>query len=85
LYGEILDFWFMINYSWIFHVIFKRRYVFITGILDFFETFLIVIFLITNEFTRVMNILPILSSLKWTMALLMISLVVLHLVKRVRQ
>ena len=84
-YGEVLDFWFMINYSWILHLIFKKKFVFITGVLDFFETSLIVLFLITNEFISVMNLLTIFSSLKWTMALLMISLVVLHLVKRVRQ
>jgi len=84
-YGEILDFWFMINYSWILHLIFKKKFVLITGGVDFFETSLIVLFLITNEFISVMNLLPILSSLKWTTALLMISLVILHLVKRVRQ
>lgn len=85
LYGEFFDFWFMINYSWILHLILKKKFVFIIGVLDFFETFLIVVFLITNQFLSVMNLLPIFSSLKWTLAIFMISLVVLHLVKRVRQ
>ena len=85
LFGEFFDFWFMINYSWILYIILKKKFVFIIGVLDFFETFLIVTFLISNEFMSVMNLLPVFSFLKWNLAIVMVSLVVLHLVKRVRQ
>jgi len=80
LYGELVDFWFMANYSWILFLLFrsvqrKSRKVWwslLTGALDFAETFLIIIYLRKDKFFLAHEFLPCISSLKWFSALLLI-------------
>ena len=70
--GELFDFWFMINYSWLLLLAF-RKYLpskllwlaFIPGILDFGETSLITYYLHFREFSSVHQLMPFFSSLKW--------------------
>jgi len=80
LFVELFDFWFMINYSWINFIMAKKVKVscqrlwiaFVPGILDVFETTLIVYFLHYRELSAVHELLPILSSLKWISAIALI-------------
>jgi hypothetical protein len=86
LFAEIFDFWFMTNYTWINFLAAKRVglqprllwIVFVPGVLDFFETILIVYFLHFRQFTFCHDLLPVLSSLKWATA---ISLIIFLLKK----
>jgi hypothetical protein len=82
LFGEIVDYWFMINYSWLFFLAFRKKWVFLPLILDFCETTLIVIFLISGEFYAVMRILPFLSVPKWFMAAALFALLLVQLIKK---
>lgn len=76
-YSEILDYWYMVNYSWIFylgmnyfHPGLKRRWISIFGgVLDFLETSLIMLFLITGEFGLFHEFLPYFSTPKWFLGL----------------
>lgn len=77
LFAEFFDFWFMINYTWINFLAAKKVglkprllwIAFVPGVLDFFETILIVYFLHFRQFTSGHDLLPILSSLKWATAI----------------
>lgn len=77
LFAELFDFWFMINYTWINFLAAKKVFLtprilwiaFVPGVLDFFETILIVYFLQFRQFTFWHEFLPILSSLKWATAI----------------
>ena len=82
LSGEIVDYWFMINYSWLFYLAFRKKWVFLPLILDFCETTLIVIYLLTGEFSAVMKVLPFLSVPKWFMAAALFALLLGQLIKK---
>ena len=69
LWAQCCDFWFMINYTWLFFLGFKKYspgkkvwISFIPGILDFFETGLIVLYLYFREFNSAHQLLPMISS-----------------------
>ena len=81
-WGEIVDYWFMVNYSWIFYLVIPKRIVFIPGCLDFIETSLIILFLKTGEFYSFMDVLPFVSFPKWLGALTLFFLVAAKLLKR---
>ena len=81
-YGELFDFWFMVNYSWIFFLVIKKKIVFIAGLLDFFETFLISYYLFTGEFGAGTSLLPIFSSAKWLFATLTTVAILIILLKK---
>jgi hypothetical protein len=68
LCGEILDFWFMVNYSWLFYLFVPKKIVFLPGLLDFLETSLIVIYLVVGQTFSLLHILPFLSVPKWFLA-----------------
>jgi hypothetical protein len=82
LYGEIVDYWFMINYSWIFYLIIPKKIVFIPGFLDFIETTMIIIFLISGEFNSFHVLLPFVSFPKWCGAVSLFLLVAAKLLKK---
>ena len=72
LAGELFDFWFMINYTWLLFLAVKKYLprkllwlAFIPGILDFGETSLITYYLHFREFSSIHQLLPFFSSLKW--------------------
>jgi len=65
LYAEIVDFWFMINYTWLQFLVVKKWPAFLPGILDFLETSLIVTYLMSNELLMIHQALPFISSTKW--------------------
>jgi hypothetical protein len=72
LLGELFDFWFMINYTWLLLLAFKKYLprkllwmAFVPGILDLGETGLITFYLHFREITSVHQLLPFFSSLKW--------------------
>jgi hypothetical protein len=77
LFAEFFDFWFMINYTWINFLAAKKIALtprilwipFVPGVLDFFETILIVYFLHFRQFTSCHELLPLLSSFKWATAI----------------
>jgi hypothetical protein len=69
LCGEIFDYWFMVNYSWLFYLFVPKKIVFLPGLLDFLETSLIVIYLVVGQNFSLLNILPFLSIPKWFLAL----------------
>lgn len=81
-YGELFDFWFMFNYSWIFFLIIKKKIVFIAGLLDFFETFLICYYLFNGEFMAGTWLLPFFSSAKWLFATLTTVAILIILLKK---
>jgi hypothetical protein len=81
-WGEVVDYWFMVNYSWIFYLVIPKRIVFIPGYLDFIETSLIILFLKTGEFYSFMAVLPFVSFPKWLGALTLFFLVAAKLLKR---
>ena len=81
-YGEIVDYWFMINYTWLFHLAFRKKIVFLPLILDFCETTLIVVFLTTGHYLPVMNALPFFSVPKWFMAAALFALLLVQLLKK---
>lgn len=77
LFAEFFDFWFMTNYTWINFLAAKKVRVksqllwvaFVPGVLDLFETILIVYFLHFRQFTFWHDLLPVLSFLKWLSAI----------------
>ena len=81
-YGELFDFWFMVNYSWIFFLVIKKKIVFIAGLLDFFETFLISYYLFSGEFMAGTWLLPFFSSAKWLFASITTVAIILILLKK---
>lgn len=76
--AEMLDFWFMINYTWLLLLAFKKYVInkknywpaFVPGILDLFETLLITSYLYMGEFNWAHQLLPVFSTLKWLSAIL---------------
>lgn len=82
LYGEIVDYWFMFNYSWIFYLIIPKRIVLIPGLLDLFETTLIVLFLVSGGPHIVFSLLPFVSLPKWLGALTISLFVAAKLLKK---
>lgn len=81
-WGEIVDYWFMINYSWIFYLIIPKKIVFIPGLLDLIETTIIIIFLISGEFNSFHVLLPFVSFPKWCGAVTLFLLVAAKLLKK---
>ena len=81
-WGEIVDYWFMINYSWIFYLIIPKKIVFIPGFLDLIETTMIIIFLISGEFNAFHVLLPFVSFPKWLGAVTLFLLVAAKLLKK---
>jgi hypothetical protein len=81
-WGEIVDYWFMINYSWIFYLIIPKKRVFIPGFLDVIETSMILIFLISGEFYSFHVLLPFVSFPKWLGAATLFLLVAAKLLKK---
>lgn len=75
--GELLDFWFLVNYTWLsflgfqyFHPGSRLRMIPVFGgVLDFFETSLILLYLLQGNFLFVHEWLPFLSTPKWFIAL----------------
>ena len=73
LRAEYFDFWFLINYSWLTWLAFKKYLpgkkgiwiAFIPGVLDLFETGLITAYLSSGSLSLGHRLLPVLSSCKW--------------------
>ncbi len=65
LFGELIDLWFLVNYSWLFHVLIRKRYVFIPGLFDLVETLLILSYLISGDYFPMLDLLPFFSVPKW--------------------
>lgn len=79
-YTELFDFWFMINYTWL-SIITLKNYApdkknfflaFLIGTMDFFETSFIAFYLYNREFSSAYRLLPIFSSLKWLLGILLV-------------
>ena len=79
-YGELFDFWFMVNYSWLLFLAFRKfvpnkKYLvvaFAPGILDLFETGLITHYLNSREFNSAYQFLPAISFFKWLLGFLIL-------------
>ncbi len=82
LLGELVDFWFMANYSWLFYLVVPKKFVFIPGILDFLETLLILIYLKSDVFYPAMNLLPWISASKWFLASSLTCFILVQLLKK---
>ena len=73
LHAEYFDFWFLLNYSWLTWLAFKKYLpgkkviwiAVIPGVLDLFETGLITWYLASGSFSLGHRLLPVLSSCKW--------------------
>lgn len=78
-YAELFDFWYLINYSLILLVLFRRYFkstwfIFIPGILDVLENSLIMYNLKTNRLLGLHEALPFISSAKWFSAFLLLGI-----------
>lgn len=79
-YAELFDLWFMLNYTWLLLLACKKNVTekkflwiaFVPGILDLFETSLILNYLHNREFSSVYQLLPVFSSLKWFLGILIL-------------
>lgn len=65
LFGELIDLWFLVNYSWLFYVLIRKKYVFIPGLFDLVETLLILGYLISGDYFLMLDFLPFFSVPKW--------------------
>jgi hypothetical protein len=71
--AELFDLWFMLNYTWLLFLGWQKNVsskkmlwiAFIPGLLDLFETSLILNYLHNREFSSAYQFLPVISSLKW--------------------
>lgn len=79
-YAELFDLWYMVNYTWLLFLAVKKNapekkliwIAFIPGIMDLFETSLILNYLHNREFSSVYQLLPAFSSLKWFLGILIL-------------
>ena len=85
--AELFDLWFMLNYTWLLLIVWKKNVIrkktlwpaFLPGIMDLFETTLILNYLHNREFSSVYQLLPVFSSLKW----FLVILILLYLGKKI--
>ena len=93
LFAELFDYWYMINYSLILFILFKRSavlpdyqwLVWVPGILDFFENTLIVYYLKTAHLSPLHQARPAISAIKWLIGLFLLGLWLLKFLARFRK
>lgn len=93
LYGELVDLWFLTNYSWLLFLGFRyflssgSRLIFLAlvpGLLDLLETTAILVFLIKGQAKISLAVLSLISLFKWIMALGALSFLGISFINKLR-
>ncbi len=89
-YAELVDYWYMVAYSMILFVLFRRFvgsawFVFIPGILDVMENSLIIYNLRTHRLLGLHEALPFISSSKWFIGFLLLGVLLLKFIRSFRK
>lgn len=92
-YAELLDYWYMICYTFLLLIFFQRAElirkhrwpVFLPAALDFLENTLIIYYLKTTQLTFFHQCLPVMSALKWLIVLFLLGRLLLKFLARFRK
>ena len=80
--GELFDLWFLVNYSWLFYLVLKKKYVFLPGFFDLGETLLILSYLSSGEYFPLLDALPFLGVPKWFLVLGITGQIMVQVMKK---